>query len=314
MALTIAHLSDVHLAPVVGLGLGHLNIKRGLGLANWMLKRRKVHLRAVVDKLTADLAAQKPDHIIVSGDLVNLGLPGEHAAALEWLRSVGPPSRVTVVPGNHDIYCPLWRDRGVERWREYMASDAAGKRFEEPVERGFPFVRILDKVAVVGLVSAVPTAPGQAIGRMGGRQIAAAGRVLERLGEEGFARLVVIHHPPLPGQASKERGLVDAADMEEMLQRVGADLVVHGHNHRDMQATRQGPSGPVHVLGIASASIGKRYKEEPLGRYNLLTFEAGRGGIEVVSRGLAEIDGPVAELRRQRLETRSLPLQSQPLN
>ena len=50
MPLTIAHMSDVHLAPVRGLGLRHLNIKRGLGFANWLLKRRKVHTRETVDR------------------------------------------------------------------------------------------------------------------------------------------------------------------------------------------------------------------------------------------------------------------------
>ena len=73
MQLTIAHLSDVHLAPVRGIGPGHFNVKRALGLANWLLKRRKVHLRTAVDALVADLARQQIDHIIVSGDLVNLG-------------------------------------------------------------------------------------------------------------------------------------------------------------------------------------------------------------------------------------------------
>ena len=120
MPLTLAHLSDVHLAPVVGLGPRHINPKRALGLANWLLKRRKVHLRGAVDALVADLRRQHVDHIIVSGDLVNLGLPGEHAAARSWLEALGPPDRVTVVPGNHDIYCRLWRDPGVERWRAFL--------------------------------------------------------------------------------------------------------------------------------------------------------------------------------------------------
>lgn len=303
MPLTIAHLSDVHLAPVRGLGIGHLNVKRGLGLANWLLKRRKVHLRQVVDALAADLAAQKPGHIIVSGDLTNLGLPGEHAAALEWLKSIGPPSRVTVVPGNHDIYCRLWRDPGVERWRAYMTSDAAGERYARPVERGFPFVRIVNGVALVGLVSAVPTKPFYAIGHMGPAQLEALGGVLDRLRLDGLFRLVVVHHPPLPGQADARRGLTDAADLQAVLMKHGADLVVHGHNHVDMHATRASSHGPIHVVGVASASIGRHYKEEPLGRYNLISVAPGQSGsrIEIASRGLKEIGGPVVEVARRRL-------------
>lgn len=304
MRLTIAHMSDIHLAPVRGLGLGHLNVKRALGLANWLLKRSKVHTRATVDALVADLREQRVDHIVVSGDLVNLGLPGEHQAALAWLEALGPPDKVSVVPGNHDIYCRLWRDQGVERWRAYMTSDAAGAAFATNGERGFPYVRILGRLAIVGVNSAVPTRPFMAIGRIGEPQLAALAATLDRLGRERYRRLVVVHHPPLPGQADARRGLVDAARLEQVLMHHGADLVIHGHNHIDMRATRRGPAGPIEVVGIASASISRAYKHEPLGRYNLIGIDsAGPGPIDIVSRGLTAPGGPVGEVGRQTLGT-----------
>ncbi len=303
MQLTIAHLSDVHLAPLAGLGPGHINIKRALGLANWMMKRRKVHLRSAVDALVADLERQEPDHIIVSGDLSNLGLPGEHKAALAWLEALGPPDRVSVVPGNHDIYCRLWRDAGVERWRAYMRSDAAGDRLARAAPGGFPYVRILGNLAIVGLNSAIPTRPFMAIGRIGEPQLEALGQTLARLAASGHRRLVVVHHPPLPGQADARRGLVDAARLEEVLVEYGADLVLHGHNHIDMRAERAWKAGTMHVVGIASASMGRPYKEEPLARYNLIRLDTARTGgpIEIVSRGLMEREGPVGEVGRRTL-------------
>ena len=301
MQLTIAHLSDVHLAPVRGIGPGHFNVKRALGLANWLLKRRKVHLRTAVDALVADIARQQIDHIIVSGDLVNLGLPGEHEAALRWLEALGPPSRVSVVPGNHDIYCPLWRDPGVERWRAYMTSDAAGATYVGAGERGFPYVRLLGNLAIVGLNSAIPTQPFQAIGRIGERQLAALATTLDQLGRKGLTRLVVVHHPPLPGQAEARRGLRDADRLEAVLATHGAELVVHGHNHADMHLTRTWSGRRSEVVGIASASVGRAYKHEPLARYNLIRLDpsAPEKGIELVSRGLTSIDGPVAEVGRR---------------
>lgn len=305
MHLTIAHLSDVHLAPLRGLGVGHANLKRALGLANWLYKRRHVHLRSVVDALVADLGQHRIDHIVVSGDLTNLGLPGEHEHALEWLRSVGPPERVSVVPGNHDIYCRLWRDPGVERWRAYMRGDAAGAAHAEGGVNGFPYVRMLGSLALVGVNSAVPTRPGEAIGEVGEPQLAALGRTLERLGAMGHRRLVVIHHPPLPGQADSRRGLRDAARLEQVLVRHAPDLVIHGHNHRDMHAVRRGADGrSTHVVGIASASIGRVHSHEPLGRYNLIRIDPGAlgGAIEIVSRGIAAPGGPVVEVGRRMLE------------
>ena len=300
--LTIAHMSDVHLAPITGLGLRHINVKRALGFANWLRKRHKIHLRSVVDALVADLARQKVDHIIVSGDLTNLGLPGEHEAAHSWLKALGAPDRVSVVPGNHDIYCRLWSDPGVERWRAYMTSDASGAKRVENAVNGFPYVRIIGGLAVVGVNSAVPTRPFMAIGEVGEQQLAALARTLAKLGAEGLRRLVVVHHPPLPGLADDRRGLSDAARMEETLVGHGADLVLHGHNHRDMHAVRQGPGGRrIDVVGIASASTGKTYKDEPLGRYNLITLDPTQPGgpISIVSRGVTSPGGPVGEVGRR---------------
>src|SRR5918992_1567610 len=113
--VTIAHLSDVHLSPLRGFWPPHWNIKRALGFANWVLTPRRVHLRSVVDRLVADLRLQNVDHVAVTGDLVNIGLPHELENALRWLESIGPPSSVSVIPGNHDIYTRRWRDAGVAR-------------------------------------------------------------------------------------------------------------------------------------------------------------------------------------------------------
>ena len=262
MQLTIAHLSDIHLAPLCGLGLKDVNVKRALGLANWLIKRRKIHLRAAVDALVADLGQRQVDHVIVSGDLANLGLPGEHETALAWLTTLGTPSQISVVPGNHDIYCQLRHDRGVERWRPHMESDAAGSRYVEPAEGGFPYVRLLGRLAIVGVNSAIPTRPFSAIGRVGVPQMRALAATLERLGGDRFARVVVIHHPPLPGQADERRGLIDAVEVEQVLLSHGAELVLHGHNHRALFNTLKTKSGLADIIGVPSASMVDHTRQE----------------------------------------------------
>ncbi len=294
---TIAHLSDVHLAPLVGFGWRYANVKRLLGYANWLRKRQYDHLRPVVDRLVADLHRQAVDHIAVTGDLVNIGLPAEYRAALAWLEALGPPSRVSVVPGNHDIYTRLDDDPGTERWRSYMVSDAAGAGIGGP--DGFPYLRRVNDVVLIGVNSAVPTAPADASGFVGATQRAALGRLLARLKDEAVCRVVLIHHPPLVGQARPGRWLRDAAQLEEVLAREGAELVIHGHNHQNTIAWRDWQGHPLPVVGIGSASIG-RLGHEPLGRYNLYSIE--RAGpdwrIGLVGRGPAAPDGPVVDVQR----------------
>src|SRR5262245_7880467 len=100
----LAHLSDPHLAPLPRVRFAELLSKRGLGYINWLRKRRSIHRADVLSALVSDLKGQGPDHIAVTGDLVNLSLTNEFKPARDWLGGLGGPRDVTAVPGNHDAY------------------------------------------------------------------------------------------------------------------------------------------------------------------------------------------------------------------
>jgi 3',5'-cyclic AMP phosphodiesterase CpdA len=298
--LTIAQLTDVHLGPIRGFTPRHWSVKRWTGYLNWQKNRRNAYQREVLDRLVADLRQHAPDHIVVTGDLANIGLPRELMGGLDWLRSLGEPHAVSVIPGNHDIYGRLGRDPGTDRWAAYMASCAEGATLTG-TPAGFPYVRRLGQVALVGVNSAVVTPPMMAWGEVGAAQRERLGRLLDQLGEAQLFRLVLIHHPPLPGQAKPARALRDAADLEQLLTRHGAELVIHGHNHLNSLEWRQTARGPLPVVGAPSASLGRRHKHEPLARYNLYRIEGPPWRIELVGRGLSEPGGQVQELERRLL-------------
>jgi 3',5'-cyclic AMP phosphodiesterase CpdA len=300
MPITIAHLTDVHLGPIAGFEPRYWNLKRAAGYYNWVRNRRSAYRRDVLNSIVADMQRQQPDHIVVTGDLANIGLPQEHVNALAWLKALGPPERVSVVPGNHDIYSRIGRDPGTRRWASYMASDSQGTDFVRQ-DAHFPFVRVLERVALVGVNSAVPTPPLMAWGRVGRQQLAALADALDALGRADLFRVVLIHHPPLPGQSSRARGLQDAAALQAVLARHGAELVIHGHNHINMLAWGTGPSGRFPIVGAPSASLGRKHRHEPLGRYNLLRIDPARRRVDLVGRGLAEPGGAIVELERRAL-------------
>lgn len=300
--IKLAHLSDLHLTAVSGFYPRHWNIKRGLGYLNWHVGgRRRRHDPSVAAMLVEDMRAQSPDHVAVTGDLANIGLPGELAAAAAWLEGLGPPEQVTAIPGNHDIYVRFASDIGVERWRDYMRGNDAGRKFETPGRAGFPFVRIVGPVALIGLNSAVPTPPFNAAGELGGLQLAALEHILNVTKLAGLVRVVLIHHPPLPGLASKLRGLRDAEALVRVLEAAGCELVLHGHNHRDSLAWGDTACGRFPVVGIASGSVAKPHGKDALARYNMFTIgnDGNEVGIEMVGRGLNEPGGHVIELERQ---------------
>ncbi len=154
----LAHISDVHLAPLPSPAPGELMSKRGLGYLNWLRKRRAIHRPEVLAAIVADLKAQQPDHIAVTGDLVNLSLSNEFAPARAWLDALGPANDTTFVPGNHDAYVRAVAARAAQEWGDYMRGDAG---------ETFPFVRRRGKVALIGLSTALPTLPLAATGKLG---------------------------------------------------------------------------------------------------------------------------------------------------
>lgn len=309
MPTTLAHVSDLHLGPLPPFAPRHWNLKRALGVANWHRKRKALHRAEAWELLLADLRRHSPDHVAVTGDLINVGLPAEYGQALSRLAAIGPPDRVSVVPGNHDIYTRLWRDPGVARWGSYMRSDdwGEGLGLEPGVgrESGFPFVRRVGRLALVGLNSALPTPPGLARGRIGARQMALARAALDHVAARGLLPVVLIHHPPLPGQAPAARALADARAMAALLASAPPALVLHGHNHLDMLA-RGPPPGEAIVVGVASGSAARAHGEEPAARYGLLRISEreDRWQIEFERRGLDPATGAVIEISRQVLELR----------
>lgn len=202
--------------------------------------------------LLADLARAAPDHIVVAGDLTNLALPAEFAAAATWLAGLGEVERVSVVPGNHDATAPLPWTEGLSRWLPWMAhEDPPATAAASPAR--FPFLRRRGPVALIGLSSAVPTMPGSAAGMLGAAQIAALTALLRQTGREGRFRIVLLHHPPSVGPGGRRKALRDGAALRAALAAAGAELVLHGHHHRAMGATLPGPAGPIPVLGAPQA-------------------------------------------------------------
>ena len=290
-SVRIAHLSDVHLPLTGSLPWRMLNGKRVLGWLNWQRKRRVIHTRTAVDAIIADLKQQAPDHILISGDLINIGLPDEYETALAWLTSVGSPQHVSLVPGNHDTYVPAQAVPGLALWGAYMSDDAFGRALAIPrVDQfglRFPYVRRIGQVAIIGVNSGIATPPGSAAGEVGAAQLSALGQILKATADLGLVRLVMIHHPPLPGLASGNRALIDRAAFAVMLDHYGAELVVHGHNHTMTRITHAGAA----IQGVASASAARTNGPEPRARYNVMTFrwDAGKFSVEIETRSF---DGP----------------------
>jgi 3',5'-cyclic AMP phosphodiesterase CpdA len=264
VAFRLAHLSDPHLPPLPGLRLADLAGKRALGYLNWKRSRQKVHRRDVLDALVADMQAQRPDHIAVTGDLVNLALEAEFAPARAWLESVGASDRVTAIPGNHDAYVRATQHRFAEVFANYLDGDDATGGV------AFPSLRRRGPLALIGVSSAVPTPPLMATGWLGRTQLDALGHVLAQLSAEQAFRVLLIHHP-LRSDSQIKR-LTDSSELLALLKLHGVELVLHGHDHVHSTIWIDGPKRAIPAVGVPSASA-LAHGRYPAAAYNLFSIE-----------------------------------------
>ncbi len=262
---------------------------------NLISNRSRHYHVAAFDDMVVDLNSQGIDHVLCTGDVTNLALRREFEFARGKFDGLahGQPN-ITVIPGNHDAYVAEGVGLFAELFAPFAATDEgwawnatdrdASDHDHDCVDGAprWPIVRVRDQVALIGLSTSRQTPWFTAYGKVGEGQLARLSRVLEdsRLAGASLARplfrLVAIHHPCAGVRAkSRIRGLRDHAAFAEVIGRVGAELIVHGHEHRDMKESLDGPGGTtVPVLGVVSGTY-FHDKPEKTARYRIFEIEHG---------------------------------------
>ena len=129
-------------------------------------------------------------------------------------------------------------------------------------------------MALIGVSSAVPTAPLMATGRLGRAQLEALERMLARLSAEQVFRVLLVHHP-LHSTARVKR-LTDSRKVHALLRKYGVELVLHGHDHIHSTIWFDGPAGRIPAIGVPSASA-IAHRHYPAAAYNLFSIERENG-------------------------------------
>jgi 3',5'-cyclic AMP phosphodiesterase CpdA len=205
------------------------------------------------------------------------------------MKAFGSAEWISFVPGNHDTYVRNDWQHGLAYLSDYMQGDMKVKftQVTPQITTPFPYVRLRRNVALIGLSTAVPQPLHRASGILGPTQLDSLEILLNDLRERGFARIVMIHHPPLPGLASPRKALIDAGQLRNVLEAQGAELVLHGHNHEHMQNTLATRFGKVNILGVPSASM-VNSEHHPLAGWNFYRIQRqnGRWITDLTVRGL----------------------------
>ena len=224
----IAHLSDIH---TLNPQLRRSSLRYRMA-TKFVSLGRPVDPRMRAKKLLRGLAAARAsgaNHVVISGDLTELGDPSEFEHFANLLEEAKMPEHgVTLVPGNHDAYTTpaAWRRALDGPLRRYASASAA--------EPG----RVIDRGSVAFLP--IDTSFFQSMMRSGGLFTRdASDAVCARIDDPALrnkAIVLVMHHPPFEEYenplAQWVVGLSGRRHVLDMLARHPRVSLLHGHLHR----------------------------------------------------------------------------------
>ncbi len=272
--MQIAQISDLHVLDLEAVHIRDFMNKRLTGGLNLLTGRRNAHPIEVMERLVEDLSVQAPDHVVVTGDVTNLSLPGEFQRASRLLRTLGGYDRLTVIPGNHDIYTAgAQRQR---RFESYFGHLLFGPDASED-DWIFPAVKDLGNVVIVGLCSALPTAPMMAWGRVGAEQLKRVREKLAGLEQPKRFTIGLVHHNlhKHGGWTESMSWLRDRDEVVSTLLSLDFDMLLHGHTHKAHRFSVSRDGHTMYVIGSGSSTWNSSNPSH-VARYNLYQIEDGQ--------------------------------------
>ncbi|CAN5194995.1 phosphodiesterase [soil metagenome] len=239
--MRIAHLSDLHVLDPrsdQGLGVRFVSIGRPIDVAE---RKRKV-LRAFERAKAAGA-----NHFVVSGDLTETGTGAQYEVFAEVLSEARvDPDRMTLVPGNHDLYARH------DAWTTALEGPLA------PYRRGA--AEGTGKIVDFGSVRIAPidvTVHQHFTRSIGAVSSEIAEALRRRLVDSSLAKaplLLVQHHPPYAHGNPIHQwidGLRDWGRIFQLLLANAHAFVMHGHLHRAGDRAVRGASD-VRIFGASA--------------------------------------------------------------
>jgi 3',5'-cyclic AMP phosphodiesterase CpdA len=268
--MRIVHLTDLHVectpSPAELLG------KRLIGSVNLYLLGRSSHFTvAAQEAAVAAALAQRPDAVVITGDLTAQCTDGELERARALLAPLLDAVPTVILAGNHDTYvsepAPGSRLRAV--FGAWMPAGPAGLR------------RVGDVCFL-----AVETCRFHVLssGRVPAGALAQAEALL---GETGQDFVFWCQHYPLRNRHGGPygpwtRALSNAAEVEALLARQGrVGAILHGHEHHGFRTTLETAGGPVPILDPGASGYAHLPGKGRTAHFNVYTVEAGQlAGVE----------------------------------
>lgn len=214
----------------------------------------------VVEALLALAREQRPDLVVLSGDITQRARKSQFAAAQRFVRALGAP--VLAVPGNHDIALFNLFARFLRPYAAY--AHAFGSDLAPVFET--------DDVLVLGVNTTRRWRHKN--GEVSAQQVADVSRRLQQAGEQQL-RVVVVHQPVAVPHAEEAHNLLRGHHAAlKAWALAGADLVLGGHIHLPYVMAVPGLGRELWAVQAGTAVSSRTRKGGP-NSVNLLRWGAG---------------------------------------
>lgn len=220
----------------------------------------------VVEAVVALAARERPELVVLSGDITQRARRGQFQRARAFTHRLGAP--LLAIPGNHDI--PLFNlyARMVHPYAKHIEA------FGEDLEPAHASASLL--------VLGVNTTRNHrhAVGEVSEAQVERVARRLAGAGA-GQLRVVVVHQPVAVTEASDVKNLLRGhARALARWAAAGADIVLGGHIHLPYVVAVAGLARPLWAVQAGTA-VSSRIREGAPNSVNLLRWNAGMMRCEV---------------------------------
>lgn len=195
----------------------------------------------IAEALTAGMCAEKPDVLILPGDLTFNGARESHAALIEKLRRISDAGvRVLVMPGNHDLENPMaaqFQGDGFDRVQsvtpEEFASLYADFGYQDAISRDDASLSYVSEISPGLRLLFVDTNTPDAPGAVKRATLRWAEDALTAAGEAGSRVICVTHQTILQHNSVFTDGFVieGREALAALLQRYGVACSLCGHMH-----------------------------------------------------------------------------------
>jgi len=225
------------------------------------------------------IAEEKPDAVVVTGDLTMRARHREFRAACGWISSLGPP--VTVEVGNHDMPYFNLAERFIDPYRRFRAIEALVER-----EIALPGLAIVPLKTTTRAQWRWPWSNGWVTGKALAETLAAIDAL-----PAGTRALVCAHHPLTERDPRGKLLTINGSRTMEELARRGVLAILSGHVHDAFDIVQPTVSGDLRMIGAGTLS--KRIRSSPPS-FNELTV--GAEGITVCVRNLEHVPTPAMQI------------------